>query len=162
MTVDRTGHANITLSYITTPVSSSERHLTCKHGETECQGNIQQLCFKKYYPVQRDWFAFVNCQNFNSKIIGTDAGIESCAKALRKDPEPVEKCARSSEGRELFLENALATRKAGIETSCTIIINGRQRCVIDGGKWRDCESLEGHDASAFVKAIDEEYQRLNG
>lgn len=36
--------------------------MTCKHGEIECTGNIQQLCAQKY--LEQDvWWPFVTCQN---------------------------------------------------------------------------------------------------
>ena len=41
--------------------------------------------------------------------------------------------------------------------SCTIIINGRQRCIRDGS-WYDCP--DGHSVDDFVRLIQEEAARI--
>lgn len=44
-------------------------------------------------------------------------------------------------------------------TSCTIVIEGRSRCVRDGGQWKECD--DGHETTDFVRAIEREYERKN-
>jgi hypothetical protein len=42
--------------------------------------------------------------------------------------------------------------------SCTIIINGKQRCIRDGS-WYDCP--DGHSVDDFVRIIQEEAGRIS-
>ena len=42
--------------------------------------------------------------------------------------------------------------------SCTIIINGKQRCIRDG-TWYDCP--DGHRVEDFVRIIQEEAERMS-
>lgn len=53
--------------------------LNSKHGESECLGNIQQLCYHNTYPQINQWFRFNLCLNKHYREIGLDNDLaESC------------------------------------------------------------------------------------
>jgi hypothetical protein len=35
------------------------------------------------------------------------------------------------------------SREGGVSKSCTVRVDGRIRCIRDGGKWKDCEGGSG-------------------
>ncbi|KAG1779698.1 hypothetical protein EV702DRAFT_965650 [Suillus placidus] len=155
----------ISLSFIAKPNASEPLYgVTCMHGQEECAGNVQELCAAKYHPTS-EWWSFVQCQNFQGRdSIGTPETALNCAKAAGIDWEngKAVQCAgkdgRGTEGIQLLQQSARDSVAAGIQTSCTIIINGRQVCIRDG-TWYDCEG--GHTPTDFIRQINEEYDRLN-
>ncbi|KAG1755701.1 hypothetical protein EDB19DRAFT_1625282 [Suillus lakei] len=156
---------DISLLFIAKPNASEPLYgVTCMHGQEECAGNVQELCAAKYHPTSQ-WWSFVQCQNFQGRDdIGTPETALNCAKAAGIDWENGEagQCAgkdgRGTEGIQLLQQSANDSIAAGIQTSCTIIINGRQVCIRDG-TWYNCEG--GHLPADFIRQINEEYDRLN-
>lgn len=55
------------------------------------------------------------------------------------------------EGDILLRVDANVAPLRGVERSCTIYIEGQQRCVHDGGNWYDCP--DGHSVDDFVTSI---------
>ena len=49
--------------------STEDYRVTCKHGDVECAGNIQQLCMYRYASQTAFW-KFVLCQNDEPSSIG--------------------------------------------------------------------------------------------
>lgn len=57
-----------------------------------------------------------------------------------------------SPGRQAILEGDFATTTAlGIQTSCTVQVDGNTLCVRDGGKWKDCPV--GSDLTSWKEMI---------
>ncbi|KAI0080899.1 hypothetical protein K474DRAFT_1657417 [Panus rudis PR-1116 ss-1] len=140
--------------------------VTCKHGPSECAGNVQELCALKYEPTFT-WWNFVQCNNAHGRYeVGTPAVTLECAKEAGIDWENsrtgqcagVDGQARGKEGIQLLQESVQVTASLGVEESCTIIISGKPVCVHDE-TWKDCDG--GHDVDDFVRQIEEEYERLN-
>lgn len=52
-----------------------------------------------------------------------------------------------------------ATAKAGVETSCTVQIDGNSVCVRDGGEWKDCPA--GSKRGDFKQLICAAYAAAN-
>ena len=48
----------------------------------------------------------------------------------------------------------------GVRTSCTVRVEGRVRCVRDGGEWRDCEG--GSRVEDLVRDLSRLYERGGG
>ncbi|KAG1866631.1 hypothetical protein DFJ58DRAFT_769982 [Suillus subalutaceus] len=154
----------ISLSFIAKPNASEPYGVTCMHGQAECAGNVQELCAAKYHTTA-EWWSFMQCQNFQgSDNIGTPETALNCANAAGIDWEngKAGRCAgkdgRGTEGIQLLQQSARDSIAAGIQKSCTIIINGQQVCIRDG-TWYDCEG--GHSPGDFIRQINEEYDRLN-
>ncbi|KZV61008.1 hypothetical protein PENSPDRAFT_659203 [Peniophora sp. CONT] len=140
--------------------------VTCKHGPTECAGNVQQLCVSKYRPL-KTWWSYVMCQNYQGKdkVGNADVALK-CARTSGIDWETsdVGQCAgldgsgTGEEGINLLKESVQVTESLGIVNSCTMLINGEKVCVRDG-EWRECEN--GHAPQDFVRQIEAAYRELN-
>ncbi|OAX43504.1 hypothetical protein K503DRAFT_708487 [Rhizopogon vinicolor AM-OR11-026] len=156
---------DISLSFIARLNNSEPVYgVTCMHGQEECAGNVQELCAAKYHPTS-EWWSFVQCQNFQGRDnIGTPETALKCAKTAGIDwgNSKAGQCAgedgRGPEGIQLLQQSVKDSIAAGIQKSCTIIINGRQVCIRDG-TWYDCEG--GHTSADFIRQINAEYDRLN-
>ncbi|KAG0260623.1 hypothetical protein BG011_001752 [Mortierella polycephala] len=137
--------------------STTTTTVTCKHGPLECAGNIQQLCFKRYFPNYRVWFPFVAAMNsWEPQRIGEPEYARKVAHRVVGTGHgallhQVEACANGQEGLDMLIESAQNTIDYGISTSCTVFINNKKRCVVDGGIWRDCPG--GHSIADFVQSI---------
>ncbi|CAO3636709.1 unnamed protein product [Cunninghamella blakesleeana] len=129
----------------------------CKHGESECLGNIQQLCYHNVYPKVNQWFQFNLCLNKHYRMIGLNNSLaKSCAYQLNTLYEPVEKCTQSELGASLLIESAQKTKALQVSKSCTIFIDNKLRCIHDSS-WKDCEG--GYRVEDFVRSIEEAYYR---
>ncbi|ORY95539.1 hypothetical protein BCR43DRAFT_493146 [Syncephalastrum racemosum] len=143
------------VNYIAQPDPDQSLGFKCKHGESECLGNVQELCFRHLHPDPRIWYSFILCMNEHYGAIGKGNGLaESCAKRLGVTYEPVEDCAASTLGQSLLATSVDRTNHLNVTKSCTIFINNRLRCIRDG-TWKDCP--DGHDVSDFVKTIEDAY-----
>ncbi|RKP13116.1 hypothetical protein BJ684DRAFT_148, partial [Piptocephalis cylindrospora] len=146
---------DFTVDYITTS-SSTPAKLECMHGPAECDGNKQQLCFAKEYPQWRTWYPFIICQNHHWTTLPSRSLAASCAAQVGGDYEGwVEECVKGSEGKALLAASAARTKSRGIQRSCTVQISGKNRCIRDGGVWKDCPG--GGKASDFVRDICKAY-----
>ncbi|BFZ62502.1 hypothetical protein YB2330_003599 [Saitoella coloradoensis] len=137
--------------------------ITCKHGPSECLGNIQQLCFSQSYPNPHLYLLpFILCQNLNQSQIPQN-GI-GCFDFLNLDltkwEQEIVPCVEGGEGLGLLINSARGVQERNVTRSCTVEVGGRKVCVRDGGEWKDCEvepSMEG-----FLELIGKEYEELNG
>ncbi|KAI0701807.1 hypothetical protein BC835DRAFT_1404460 [Cytidiella melzeri] len=141
--------------------------VTCKHGRTECRGNVQELCAIKYTATST-WWEFVQCQNqYGRYKVGEPEIALECAQRVNIDWENsgvgdcvgLDASGTALEGVGLLLESVLQTTAMGIKNSCTIVINEKPVCIRDE-TWKNCEG--GHEPEDFVRQINEEYAKLNG
>jgi hypothetical protein len=126
----------------------------CKHGDAECNGNIQQLCVElnsKNYQ-RYDWlFKFVLCNN--KEGLDNIGSFTTAAKCLKEAGIPLAAATKMlgcmyAPGHESTLAADFAqTAALGVGTSCTIQVDGNTVCVRDGGEWKDCPA--GTDAKDF-------------
>ncbi|KAI9089804.1 hypothetical protein DFS34DRAFT_382888 [Phlyctochytrium arcticum] len=138
--------------YIATPNASALYGATCKHGDDECKGNIQQLCIRSADPNPSTWYNYLLCSNRDYRSIPSTHRARACAKSVGLNyDQSIKPCVDGHEGRNLLVEDAQVGRARGISTSCTVVFNKRQRCVRDGGRWRDCE--DGGKVQDFVRDV---------
>jgi len=132
----------------------------CKHGSGECDGNVQQLCVREHTDTQKEWWQFVQCQNFESlSRIGDLSVAKQCAKVIGKPwDDHFSDCYTGKEGKQLLQESVETAHSMGIEKSCSIFINNRLACIHDGS-WKECPN--GHEPGDFEKLIKEEYRSIN-
>ncbi|ORZ08180.1 hypothetical protein BCR42DRAFT_425392 [Absidia repens] len=143
------------INYIAQYDGSDPFEHSCKHGVSECFGNIQQLCFKYEYPDREDWFAFDLCLNKRYKQIGLNNNLAlHCAKEGKKSYDRVDKCSRSSLGIGLLTESAQKTKALGVRSSCTVFIDQKLRCIHDGS-WKNCPG--GWKIEDFIRTIEDAY-----
>uniref|UniRef100_A0A383VLZ6 Uncharacterized protein n=1 Tax=Tetradesmus obliquus TaxID=3088 RepID=A0A383VLZ6_TETOB len=118
---------------------------SCKHGPTECAGNLQQLCVQlhsKWYQ-RYDWlYKFVLCENKQGiDAIGTFTTAASCLKEIGMPVAAGTKmmgCMYGPGHDELLQQDMHNTAALGVATSATIQVDGNTICVRDGGEWKDC------------------------
>ncbi|KAI8460229.1 hypothetical protein BY996DRAFT_4574965 [Phakopsora pachyrhizi] len=154
------GMVVVSLSYIGKLDPSSRYGVKCMHGESECKANIQQLCYKKKFPQLKDWWSFVQCQNYAGLgRLGDDILARSCSKLNRNDYDrDVRPCVEGELGEKLLRASIKRTKNLQIVKSCSILINHKLICVHDGS-WKDCPI--GHHSVDFVNYIKKEYHQIN-
>ncbi|KWU41379.1 actin-related protein ARPC3, partial [Rhodotorula sp. JG-1b] len=130
--------------------SSALYDATCKHGDIECRGNIQQLSSLQ----------FVQCLNYGElSRIGTDNAASACAKVVGHNWDAREQhCVDGKRGRKLLRKSVKRTHKHEVQKSATVLINDEVICVHDGS-WQSCPG--GHEIGDFVRQIEAEWKRIN-
>ncbi|KAM0746153.1 hypothetical protein T439DRAFT_319485 [Meredithblackwellia eburnea MCA 4105] len=162
------GLVDLELIYIGKANKSAEYGVTCMHGDSECVGNIQQLCaYEQWRGVSgdvkpwADWWAFIQCLNYGSRsAIGDLETAKQCSKVVGHadwDKE-VQPCVDSPHGRSLLLNSITRAQTLNITKSCTVIIDGKQVCIHDS-TWKECPN--GHEVADFAKQVRDEWDRLN-
>ncbi|KXL50890.1 hypothetical protein M433DRAFT_60986 [Acidomyces richmondensis BFW] len=141
------------LSYIG-QASDFDDGVQCMHGQTECLGNIIELCAASLYPDPKIYLGFTMCLSNEYKRIPNRKLVEECALEHGISIKRLNDCVVDDNGalsvdrlRESFNRSAAA----GVTKSCTVRLNGQTRCIRDGGKWSNCDA--GHDPEDLVKDI---------
>jgi Gamma interferon inducible lysosomal thiol reductase (GILT) len=131
------------------------------HGPPECLGNMILLCAAHLYPNPKLSLGFANCMIDDYHDIPERDLVESCAMEHSLDFKKINSCI-SEEGKaqEMLRESVEKSAKANVTTSCTVRLNGKVRCVRDGGKWKDCEG--GSDVKSLVKDVKKAFDEMNG
>lgn len=123
----------------------------CLHGDSECDGNIQQLCIKELYPNK--WFDFLQCQNKQFWMIPATQLVDQCGKPRSMITSDILKCMSDGTGASLFESSWKFTQAQSITTSCTIQLQGRTLCVRDGSQWHGCGGSVGFFVDEICKAF---------
>ncbi|GAA5849488.1 hypothetical protein JCM9279_000917 [Rhodotorula babjevae] len=160
---------------------------TCMHGESECKGNVQQLCAARHWRTRseehkkkkgvdgegndeveaalrekRAWedsWNFVQCMNYGGSKIGSDAAAKRCASVVGREwTESLAACVDGKQGRHLLVDSLKRAEHLGVKSSCTILIEDKPICVHDGS-WKQCPG--GHDVRDFAREVRDEFERLN-
>lgn len=128
---------------------------------------LLQLCTQRYTPSQSNYahfWPFIMCLSDKFRIVGRPQLFSHCLRAAGYESTPalamIESCATSSEGEGLLAASMTHTKKRGVSKSCTIHINGLQRCIMDSGQWYDCPG--GSEAEDFQRSICEAYHTITG
>lgn len=124
------------------------------HGESECLGNIIELCAAKLYPDPKIYLGFTMCLTREYQKIPERQLVEDCALEHGIDFEELNKCTVDDDGAlavDMLRSSFNRSSAAGVTKSCTIRLNNEVRCIRDGGKWTDCE--RGHKVDDLVKDI---------
>ncbi|KAA8894203.1 hypothetical protein FN846DRAFT_975351 [Sphaerosporella brunnea] len=157
---------SFTLSFIGTATSVG---VACKHGPTECLGNMLHLCGAALSsppsppPVERYW-GFTECllQDYGRRV-GQKAFVKNCAERHGSGWgfDEVNRCVSSEDedgGFELLRKSVERSRSAGVSTSCTVRLQEEVVCVRDGGVWRECAM--GHRPEDLVRAVRERWEKM--
>ncbi|KAG9068354.1 hypothetical protein KI688_010622 [Linnemannia hyalina] len=181
--IDETETSKTELDLSTTSTTTTTTVVTkvnCKHGPLECAGNTHQLCFREFFPDYKVWVPFVTTMNsWQPRRIGESAYAREVAervlglrqrrvrrflsleeedaeekkKELEVLLEKVDECSEGQRGFELLVKSVQNTLDHGVGTSCTVFIDNKKRCVVDGGVWRECPG--GSTVADFVRSIKE-------
>ncbi|POR36943.1 Uncharacterized protein TPAR_02857 [Tolypocladium paradoxum] len=84
------------LSYIGTPTANDG--VECKHGSSECLGNIIELCARELYPDPKINLGFIMCLTKDYKHIPERALVEDCALEHAIDFRALNECATRDDG----------------------------------------------------------------
>lgn len=148
---------NFTLSYIGTPTENDG--VDCKHGPTECMGNIIELCAHHLYPDPKIYLGFTMCLTRDYKVIPQRELVEDCALEHAIDFEKLNDCAAKDDGAigmAMLRESVQRSADAGVTKSCTVRLNDQVYCIRDGGEWTDCAS--GPGVNDLVIAVEKLYR----
>ncbi|BGP29753.1 hypothetical protein JCM10296v2_001498 [Rhodotorula toruloides] len=133
---------------------------TCKHGDRECKGNVQQLCAEKYWGAEGAW-QFIQCLNYDPNArVGNEQAARECGRLIGRDwTQDLQECVDGPEGRKLARKSAKKLSKLRVEKSCSILVRGEVVCIHDS-TWQHCRS--GHEVGDFKRLIEREWERENG
>ncbi|GJN80884.1 hypothetical protein PLIIFM63780_004414 [Purpureocillium lilacinum] len=84
------------LNYIGTPTANDG--VECKHGPSECLGNIIELCARELYPDPKINLGFIMCLTKDYNHIPERALIEDCALEHAIDFQSLNECATRDDG----------------------------------------------------------------
>ncbi|KAK1142715.1 hypothetical protein N8T08_007346 [Aspergillus melleus] len=166
------------LSFIAT-VSHKTSDIECKHGPSECIGNILILCAQELpFPEAGDArmptirsLGFANCLISSYEDIPDRELVQHCALEHGIDFDALNQCASQQEddpgddglsGLALLRDSALHSADLGVKTSCTLRLDDSTWCVRDGGVWKDCaEDGEGSEVAVLVDEINKLWGERN-
>ena len=138
------------------------------HGPSECLGDILHLCAAKIStppspPPAHTYLPFSLCLTHDYKNIPDREFVEGCADKSGVDFRKLNECASDmgpDGGLSIFRESVERSKMLGAETSCTVRVDGKKRCIRDGGEWKDCDG--GSDPEDLVRDIKKIYEEKNG
>lgn len=144
-------------------VSNDDDGVQCKHGQTECLGNILMLCAAAEYPDPKLYLGFSNCLISDYQEIPAQSLVEDCALEHGIDFDTLNHCMSKDTGAYgmgLLRDSVLHSQEVGVETSCTVRLNNKVRCVYDDGEWKDCH--DGSSPEDLIRDIERLYNEAQG
>ncbi|KAG6039825.1 hypothetical protein E4U41_002071 [Claviceps citrina] len=88
------------LNYIGRP--TADDGVDCKHGPSECMGNIIELCARELYPDPKINLGFIMCLTRDYSHIPERALVEDCALEHAIDIKAINECATQDNGMDLL------------------------------------------------------------
>ncbi|KAL1633790.1 hypothetical protein SLS56_002669 [Neofusicoccum ribis] len=149
------------LSYIGTPTDHDDG-VQCKHGESECLGNMIEMCAADKYPDPKIYLGFTYCMTRQYTKIPERHMVEDCAMEHGIDFARINDCLTDSDGgyvADLLQASFLRSAEANVTKSCTIRLDEKVRCIRDGGEWTECDA--GSDRDSLIRDINDLYEKLN-
>ncbi|QPG94786.1 hypothetical protein C2857_006955 [Epichloe festucae Fl1] len=118
------------LNYIGTP--TADDGVDCKHGPSECMGNIIELCAREVYPDPKINLGFIMCLTRDYSHIPNRALVEDCALEHAIDIKAINECATKDDGAHgMDLLRASVERTAEASTTCGRISQEPCRIVLN-------------------------------
>ncbi|KAF3355119.1 hypothetical protein VdG1_04331 [Verticillium dahliae VDG1] len=146
------------LSFVGTP--TQDDGVDCRHGPSECMGNIIELCAAKLYPDPKISLGFTMCITRSYREIPDQSLIEACALEHAIDIKVLNECAVREDGAYgvgLLRDSVTRTAEAGVTLSCTVRLDDEVYCIRDGGEWTQCPF--GAGVNDLVIAIEKKYRQ---
>lgn len=135
----------------------------CMHGQTECLGNILELCAASLYPDPKLYLGFTMCLSRRYEEIPQQAFVEDCALEHGLDFGKLNECMSKDDGAYamgMLRESVTRSKEAGVTKSCTVRLNEKIWCIRDGGEWTECP--DGSSPEDLVNSIGKLHQDRNG
>lgn len=123
--------------------------MACKHGPTECLGNVLHICAQEEYPGEKA-LDFSACLLHDYPLVPEKELVQACANASDMDFQKINTCAAQPETLEKLRDSFDYTAAEKVTTSCTIRVKGETVCVRDSGKWI---VNKGCSVKNFVKRV---------
>ncbi|KAH8696458.1 hypothetical protein BGW36DRAFT_321685 [Talaromyces proteolyticus] len=168
-------------------ISKQTSDVECKHGPTECIGNMIILCAANLpfppnshgsstsrTPVIRS-LGFANCLIGDYEQIPSRSLVESCALEHGIDFDALNECASRQDdglndpedptpddptGIALLRKSVQHSADLGVTKSCTVRLDEKVWCIRDNGEWADCPGGSG-DVSALVGEVERLWAQRN-
>lgn len=142
---------NFTLSFIGAVLS--DNRVACKHGPSECLGNMLMLCANDLHPANVIIsLGFSNCLLSDyARMLDRDF-VEGCALQHAIDFEELNACVSDeNRGPALLRDSVRWSRAEDVVFSCTVRVQRHTWCVRDDGRWKECP--DGSDTGTLVQKI---------
>jgi hypothetical protein len=133
------------------------------HGQTECLGNIMELCAASVYPDPKTYLGFTMCLSREYQNIPEKGLVEDCALEHAIDFNKLNECMSKDDGAYamgMLRDSVTRSKELGVTKSCTVRVNEQIWCIRDGGEWKDCE--HGSDPEILVREINDLYRAAHG
>jgi len=137
------------------------------HGPSECLGDILHLCAAKINtppssPPAHAYLPFSLCLTHDYRDISEREFVEGCADGNGISFRKLNECAFDmgpDGGLSMLRKSVERSKTFEAETSCTVRVDGKKRCIRDGGEWKNCDG--GSDFGDLVRDIKKMYEEKN-
>ncbi|KAI9893194.1 MAG: hypothetical protein M1814_000742 [Vezdaea aestivalis] len=142
-------------------LNGHDETVECMHGPTECLGNMLELCSAQLYPDPKIYLGFTMCLSRQYQLIPNKNLVEDCALEHGVDFQKLNACVsdEGGEGMKLLRDSVQRSLDVGVKYSCTVRLNNKVRCIMDGGEWKDCEG--GSSVEDLVRDVEDAYHKAN-
>lgn len=133
------------------------------HGQTECLGNILELCAASEYPDPKIYLGFTMCLSRDYEQIPQKGLVQDCALEHGIDFDKLNHCMSKDDGAYgmgMLRESVQRSAKLNVTISCTVRLNDEKRCIRDGGEWKDCD--DGSKPKDLINDINKLYDAAKG
>ncbi|KAL1311778.1 hypothetical protein AAFC00_001862 [Neodothiora populina] len=140
--VNVSGLVDFKLSYIGSTTDHDDG-VVCMHGQTECLGNIVELCAAHIYPDPKQYLGFTMCLSNQYSDIPSENLLQDCALEHGMDFGKLNQCVSDDDGERgvsMLRKSIQRSADNGVTKSCTVRVDDKVYCIRDGGKWTDCEN----------------------
>lgn len=113
----------LTASDISPSVQDKDDSVECRHGPSECLGNIIELCAATLYPDPKLHLGFTTCMTRDLVHIPEKSLIKGCALEHGIDFKKINDCASKDDGSfgmDLLRQSVSRTAQANVTRSCTV------------------------------------------
>ncbi|KAF8251617.1 hypothetical protein K440DRAFT_511176, partial [Wilcoxina mikolae CBS 423.85] len=148
---------NYTQSFIGTPVSGGG--VACKHGPSECLGNMLHLCAASLTTPTLDYLPFSKTLLEDYEKVTDQEFVKSAAEKAGIDFEELNKKVSDigpGGGMDLLLKSVERSEEAGVKRSATIRVEGEVVCVRDDEMWKECKY--GDTVEDLVRVVKEAHR----
>lgn len=140
-------------------ITHEDDGVACKHGPSECLGNMLELCAAHHYPNPKIYLGFTMCMSNQYDDIPSKELVEECALEHGMSFDKLNDCTTAEDGSfsvDMLRTSFNRTAALGIEKSCTVTVGNEIFAVRDGGEWKDLRN--GSSAASLVNEVNRLYQ----
>ena len=124
------------------------------HGQTECLGDILELCAAHIYPDPKIYLGFTMCLSREYSDIPSENLVQDCALEHGIDFGRLNQSVSADDGERgvtMLKESVKRSAANNVTKSCTVRVDNKVYCIRDDGEWKDCAA--GSDPKTLVDEI---------